>query len=117
MARQAEDGLGRIQRIDALLVRWRQQLAAAPSKLPDRAVELLVENPYSTANGLAKRLGVAFTTAQRAMDRLESTKIVERISDAKRNRVYCARALLDILEEPARLTASGRARAGPTRRS
>jgi Fic family protein len=102
-AGQAEDALGRIQRIDALLGRWREQLATAPSRLPERAIDLFAENPYRTVNGLAARLGVAFTTAQRAIDRLESAGIVALTGEAKRNRVYCARALLEILEEPPQL--------------
>ena len=54
--------------------------------------------------GAAKRLGVAFTTAQRAVAKLEELSIITEISRAKRDRIYCARALLGILEEPARLT-------------
>jgi len=46
---------------------------------------------------------VAFTTAQRAIERLERLGIVKQSGDAKRDRVYCANALLEILEEPARL--------------
>lgn len=52
---------------------------------------------------MAERLGVAFTSAQRAIDRLESADIVALEGEAKRNRVYCARALLAILEEPPKL--------------
>jgi hypothetical protein len=37
-------------------------------------------------------------------ERLERNGIVQQASDAKRDRVYCAQALLDILEEPALLT-------------
>lgn len=99
-AGQAEDALGRIRRIDELLARWREQLAKAPSRLPGRAVDLFVENPFWTANGLAARLDVAFTSAQRAIERLESAGIVVLTGEVKRNRVYCARALLEILEEP-----------------
>ena len=40
---------------------------------------------------------------QRAIERLERLGIVKQSGDAKRDRVYCAKALLDILEEPARL--------------
>jgi Fic family protein len=107
-AGQAEDALGRIQRIDALLARWREQLAKAPSRLPERAIDLFAENPYWTVNGLAARLGVAFTTAQRAIDRLESAGIVALAGEGKRNRVYWARALLEILEEPPQLGGKGR---------
>jgi integrase len=49
------------------------------------------------------KLGVAFTTAQRAIERLERVGVLKRVTDAKRHRVYCAQALLDILEEPANL--------------
>lgn len=99
-AGQAEDALDRIQRIDDLLKVWRENLAKAPSPLPQRAAELFAENPYWTVNRLAARLGVAFTTAQRTIDRLESAGVVLREGEAKRNRVYCARAILAILEEP-----------------
>jgi ribosomal protein S25 len=51
----------------------------------------------------AKKLGVAFTTAQRAVDRLESLAIVTQVGQAKRDRVYCAKKLLAILDEPANL--------------
>ncbi len=98
-AGQAEDALDRIQRINDVLVVWHENLATALSQLPRRAVDLLVENPYWTVSKMATRLGVAFTTAQRAMDRLESAGIVAREGEARRNRVYCARAILRILEE------------------
>ena len=101
---QAEDALGRIQRIDALVVRWREQLAGASSKLPWLALDRFTENPFWTVNGLAARLGVAFTTAQRAIDQLESAGVVVLATEAKRNRVYCARAILDILDEPPQLS-------------
>jgi len=61
----------------------------------------MAQNPFCTVNGMADALNVAFTTAQRAVDRLESAGVVKRVSQGKRNRVYCAQALLDILEEPA----------------
>jgi ribosomal protein S25 len=49
-------------------------------------------------------MGVAFTTAQRAVERLEKLSIVSKVSQARRDRVYCAKAIMDILEEPARVT-------------
>ena len=100
---QAEDALSRIRRIDGLLSRWRDELGSSPSRLPEKVIDLFAENPFWTVNKLAEHLEVAFTTAQRAIDRLESASIVALVGDAKRNRVYCARALLKILEEPPRL--------------
>ena len=61
--------------------------------------DLFVENPFWTVNSLASRLDMAYTTAQRAIDRLESLDIVSRVGEARRNRVYCAVDALDILEE------------------
>jgi Fic family protein len=66
-----------------------------------RMSELLGANPFITTRGVADKLAIAFTTAQRAIERLERASIVKRVSDAKRDRVYCATALLNILEEPA----------------
>lgn len=99
-AGQAEDALGRIQRIDALLSHWRGKLARSPSRMPDKAIDLFAENPFWTVKKLAGRLDVAFTTAQRAIDQLESADIVALAGEGKRNRVYRAGALLAILEDP-----------------
>ncbi len=107
---QAEDALGRIQRIDELLMDWRERLGAGSSHLAERLLDLLVENPFWTVKRLAERLDVAFTTAQRAIDRLGSVGVVTLATKARRNRVYCARAILDVLEEPPQLTGAGRAR-------
>jgi Fic family protein len=97
---QAEDALGRIQRIDVQLVQWRDKLAGVSSRVPGRAIDLFAENPFWTATGLAERLGVAFTTAQRAVGQLESAGVVSLVTHGKRDRVYCARKILAILEEP-----------------
>jgi hypothetical protein len=66
-------------------------------------VELLGANPFITARGVTKKLAVAFMAGQRAIERMERAHVVKRVGDAKRDRVYCATALLDILEESARL--------------
>lgn len=100
VAEQAEDAIARIQRIEGQLLRWRERLGKGPSRLPERAIDLLAENPFWSVKGIATRLGVAFTTAQRVIDRLESERIVTLVTMAKRNRVYCARAILKALEGP-----------------
>jgi len=60
-------------------------------------------NQPSGRSGVTDKLAVAFTTAQRAIERLEHARIVKRVGDAKRDRVYYATALLHILEQPAHL--------------
>jgi hypothetical protein len=102
--RQAEDALSRAERINRLLARWREG-AVGRSASAVRLVDLPAENPFWTVKRAAERLGVAFTTAQRAIEALERGRALERTSAARSDRVYCARAVLDILEEPARLSA------------
>lgn len=105
VARQSEDLLSRAARINSLLDRWRLAVAGASSTTQIELVGLLGENPYWTISGAAKRLGVAYTTAQRAIQRLVDLLILTPLTDAKRDRVYCAREILEILEEPAQLLA------------
>jgi len=106
VARQAEDTLNRAERINKLLEKWRMSVAGSSSKVPATLVDRLAENPYWTIKRLAQRLEVAYTTAQRAMERLESLGILTETTDARRDRVYCATAILKILEEPANLRPS-----------
>ena len=49
------------------------------------------------------QLGVAYNTAAAALRRLVKLRIMKQIGEARRDRVFCAQALLDILEEPPRL--------------
>jgi Fic family protein len=90
-------------RINGLLAEWQKKVTRESSNHPLCAVELLGANPFITAKGARDKLAIAFTTAQRATERLERARIVKRVGDAKRDRVYCGTALLQILEEPARL--------------
>lgn len=107
IARMSEDALSRAERMNNIVAQWRETMSAGSVKAALRLVNMLAANPFLTVKGAARELKVAFTTAQRAIDRLESHGIVQQVSDAKRNRVYCALALLAILEEPARLTPMG----------
>lgn len=102
VARQSEDALSRAQRINTLVIKWRTHVAQT-SQTAVKVVDLVAQNPYCTVGGASGQLDVAFTTAQRAIDRLQAKGILKQISRGKRDRVYCATALLKILEEPARL--------------
>jgi Fic family protein len=104
IARQSEDAVSRAERINARLTEWRSELAGAGSKVPAMLLDRIAANPFITITKAAEDLDVAYTTAQRAVERLESLSILSQVGDARRDRVYCAQALLDILEEPPRLT-------------
>ena len=97
---QAEDAVRRSERIDSLLRRWRE---GAGLGVDLELIDLVAANPFVSVNRAARRLGVAFTTAQRAVERLRKRSILQEVSAARRNRVYCAKALLAVLEEPPRI--------------
>ena len=106
---QAEDALARIQDIDDLYERWQVALAGARSGRPEQVLRLFVGNPFRTVRRVATELGVAYTTARRAIDRLEEAGIVSLVGSGRRNRVYCARGMLEVLQAP---NAVGRGRVG-----
>jgi len=99
---------GRSERINALLSEWRRAVSGTSSATPAALVDLLAENPFWTVKKVAERLRVAFTTAQRAVDKLEKMSVLTQVSGAKRDRVYCARQVMDILDEPAHLEPKSR---------
>lgn len=102
VARQAEDASSRAARINTLLATWQRQAAGLASSAAAALVDLLAENPFWTVKGAAERLGVAYTTAQRGIEALLRQGVLSPASDARRDRVFVAKAILDILEEPAR---------------
>lgn len=123
VARQSEDALSRAERINKLLEAWRLEVGRSapgfggnrpakaggrPTEVPSRLLDMIAANPFITINKAAEQLKVAYTTAQRGIERLERLGIVRQENTAKRDRVYCARAIFDILEEPARMVPSER---------
>jgi Fic family protein len=103
VARMSEDALSRATRINRLLAQWQRKVSGESTNNPLRVVELLGSNPFITTKGASDALRIAFTTAQRTIERLERAGIVKQVGEAKRGRVYCAQALLNILDEPAHL--------------
>ena len=53
----------------------------------EKVLRLFVENPYWTVDGVANELDVAYTTARRAIDRLEMAGVISPVGDARCNRV------------------------------
>lgn len=105
VAVQSEDVLSRAERINELLQAWKIRVVSGGSSVAADIVERLAVNPYIKINKIAEDLGVAYSTAQRGIQKLEAEKIVQKTSDKKRDKVYCANAILSILEEPARISA------------
>jgi Fic family protein len=97
--------LSRAERLNQLIANWRKKLSGqAGTKVALQLLDLIAANPFLTPRGAQDKLDLAYNTVMRAMGQLEKLKVLKEVSEAKRDRVYCAKAILDILEEPARLT-------------
>lgn len=103
---QSQDALSRVERINRLRDEWHRSLTTRLTSNIMRLLDRLMANPFITVKGAEDELKVAFTTAQRAIDVLVERKILIQRDDAKRGRVYVAKRLLDILDEPAIRTQS-----------
>ncbi|MCY3875475.1 MAG: hypothetical protein OXF88_14435 [Rhodobacteraceae bacterium] len=66
----------------------------------EEVLSLFVGNLFWNVGEIGKTPGVAYTTARRAVDRLEEAGIVSLSEGSRRNRVYCARAVLAALDAP-----------------
>ena len=62
-------------------------------------VDLLFEQPILSVRQMESKLGVAFTTAQRYIERLEELSIVTEITGHTRNRLYRANQIIDLLTD------------------
>lgn len=97
VARQSEDALLRAKNINQALEDWKKKASSKPVR---DAIDLLAKNPYLTVNALAGHHEVAFSTAQRTIDKMQKLEIIEPVDEKKRGRVYCAKKILKILENP-----------------
>ncbi len=89
---QTDDALARIENLDILFDSWRDDLGIGLSPRLDEVLGLFAESPFWSVGEIGKTLGIAYTTARRAVDRLEEASIVSLSEQSRRNRVYCARA-------------------------
>lgn len=103
IARMSEDVLSRAERINGLIQTWREKTAGQKPKVLSEAIGLLAENPFWTIKKMAQRLDVAFTTAQRVIDVLAENHIISQTDNAQRDRLFCAKAIMAILDEPPRI--------------
>ena len=76
------------------------------SKTTKLIIERLATNPFLTISQTAQTLGIAFTTAQRAIEKLEALSILTEKTTNKKDRIYCATKILAILQEPTKITDS-----------
>lgn len=100
VALQSTDVLSRIERINSLISDWQIKAGGELRGTLQNVLKHLASNPYLTIKKVAETYTISFTTAQRAIMKLEELGIISQTSIGKRDRVFCALPILKILEEP-----------------
>lgn len=103
IARMSEDVLSRAERINLLLQGWKEKATGKKPKILFDVIDLLAENPFWSTKMISERLQVAFTTAQRAINVLVEKEVLSQVDNAQRGRVFCANAIMKILDEPPKI--------------
>lgn len=103
VAVQSADVLSRAERINQLIDAWSLKVGGDSSQTLQKIVRYLAVNPFLTVNRISEQFNIAFTTAGRAIQKLEALGIIMQTTDKKRDRIYCATKILEILEEPTRI--------------
>ena len=104
VAVQGLDVLSRAERINELITKWQIEVSGRTDNTIQHIIKHLAVNPYCTVKKIADTLQIAFTTAQRAVLKLEDLGILVQTTKSKRDRVYCATQILQILEESTKVT-------------
>lgn len=104
VAQQGSDVLSRAERINSLITDWQIKVGSHSEGIIQEIVRNLAVNPYCTVKKTAENMNIAFTTAQRAIKKLEGLGILTQTSPGQRDRIYCAKPILAILEEPTSMT-------------
>lgn len=104
IATQSEDVLSRAERINTIIDEWyTTTCGTSSSSVLHNIITQCAINPFLTVKKVSQDSDIAFTTAQRAINKLEKLGIIQQTSEGKRGRIYCATQILAILEEPTRL--------------
>jgi Fic family protein len=96
---QAEDALNRARNLVILRDEYHQKLVGMHATTnAQKALDLLFQSPYIDIPYLAKELHLEYPTAKRAIDALEAAGIVTEITNQRRNKIYCAQNVLNMLD-------------------
>ncbi|WP_400239082.1 Fic family protein [Methanomethylophilus alvi] len=80
------------------LIRYRKRLTDAAEDLKEtKVVEMLFRNPYITSRNIVEELDISVPTANKILDRFQSEGILREVTGKRRNRLYCAEGIIDIL--------------------
>lgn len=100
VAVQSKDAIENSKSILALLDKYRRVVQKPRTSI--YVLKLLEEmflNPFVTVPYAAKRLKTTYPTAKAAVEKLKEAKILFEVTDKRWGKIFCAKELLDLLEE------------------
>lgn len=97
---QSEHAIESAKRIIDQREAYRQELQGTKASATVlNLLDLVFTHPYLTAQQVSERLNVSYNTAQSAISKLEEIHVLEEITGYQRNRIYCARELIQLIAE------------------
>lgn len=98
---QSNDALYRSKKLLELAEAYRIQAERASKSVELlHVVDMLFVTPVITAKRVATKQKVTFATAQRNVERLEKLGIIREVTGKRRNRMYVASQILQVVEDP-----------------
>lgn len=98
---QAADATGKVDRLLALRDDYQHRVRIpAASALLGELVDLLFKTPAVTTARVADELNTSVPTAQNCISHLEEKGILQEITGQRRNRIYCATEIVEMVETP-----------------
>lgn len=80
------------------LIRYHDRLRSEAQDINEsRTIDMLFRNPYIRSGDLVSKLGVSLPTANKVLGRLESGGILREVTGRKRNRLYLADGIIELL--------------------
>ncbi|MCO4252605.1 Fic family protein [Pseudarthrobacter raffinosi] len=88
-----------INDLEIVQVEWRGRISARRDSAAHRLVDVLLRQPVIGAAAAAAQLGISAVNAQVAIDRLVDANILTQITDGRRNRIWLAKDVVQILDD------------------
>ena len=85
--------------LESVQVEWRGRISARRDSAVHRLVGILLRQPVIGAAAAAAQLGISSVNAQVAIDRLVDANILTQITDGRRNRIWLAKDVVQVLDE------------------
>jgi len=97
---QSLDAFERSRQLMDLQQQLHAKVKSKRSVIQLKLVDLLIERPVVTTVFVSNRFKVTYATAKSNIDRLVKAGILKQVGTAKRNKVFVAERVLDIIDKP-----------------